>query len=275
MGATPLVVMQKVTVVTLREMKQRGEKIVSLTAYDATFSRLLDSRGVDAILVGDSLGMVVQGLDSTIPVSLDEMIYHTRVCARGVERALLIADLPFMTYQRSAEQALDSAGRLMKEGAAHMVKLEGGEVMADTVRCLVERGIPVCGHLGLTPQSVHSLGGYRVQGKTDAAAERILHDARCIADAGASIIVLEAMPAAVAARITEAIEVPTIGIGAGPACDGQVLVLHDMLGLGPGKAPRFVKDFMHGARDIGDAVGRYVAEVRSGAYPAPEHCYAS
>ena len=265
--------MKKVNVVTLGEMKRRGEKIVSLTAYDATFSRLLDRHGVDVILVGDSLGMVIQGLDSTIPVSLDEMVYHTRIVARGIERALLIADLPFMTYQRSPEQALDSAGRLMKEGSAHMVKLEGGEVMAETVRCLTERGIPVCGHLGLTPQSVHSLGGYRVQGKTEQAAERILNEARCIAQAGAALIVLEAMPATLGEQITRAVDVPTIGIGAGPGCDGQVLVLHDMLGLGADPAPRFVSNFMQGAQDIGDAIARYVDQVRSGTYPAPQHCY--
>lgn len=265
--------MKKVNVVTLREMKQRGEKIVSLTAYDASFSRLIDRQGVDVILVGDSLGMVVQGLDSTIPVSLDEMIYHTRIVARGVERSLLIADLPFMTYQRSPQQALDSAGRLMKEGGAHMVKLEGGEVMAETVHCLVERGIPVCGHLGLTPQSVHSLGGYRVQGKTDDAAERILNEARCIAQAGAAVIVLEAMPAELGTRISQAIDVPTIGIGAGPGCDGQVLVLHDMLGLSGDVQPRFVKNFMPEAQSIGDAIARYVSDVRGGRYPGPEHCY--
>ena len=265
--------MDKVTVVSLQQMKRQGEKIASLTAYDYSFARLLDVAGVDLILVGDSLGMVVQGHESTIPVSLEEMIYHTALVARGAQRALVVADMPFMSYQRNPEQALDSAGRLMKEGSAQMVKLEGGAVMVETVRCLVERGIPVCGHLGLTPQSVHQLGDYRVQGRETQAAEQLMVDAQAVAEAGASLLVLEAVPRDLGAKVTESVDIPTIGIGAGPGCDGQVLVLYDMLGLSGEPAPRFVKDFLQGANGISGAVSNFVAAVKNVTYPAAEHCY--
>jgi len=261
------------TVATLQAMKQKGEKIACLTAYDYSFASLLDRAGVDLVMVGDSLGMVVQGHESTLPVSVAEMVYHTRCVARGVQRALLVADLPFMSYQRSAEQALDNAGRLMRRGGAHVVKLEGGEPMAVTIRFLVERGVPVCAHLGLTPQSVHQLGGYRVQGRDADSAERLRRDARAVADAGASLLVLEAVPAELARDITRAIAIPTIGIGAGVDCDGQVLVLHDMLGIYPRGSPKFSRDFMQGAGSIDEAVRNYVAAVKARTFPGPEHSF--
>lgn len=254
-------------------MKARGEKIASLTAYDYSFARLLDQCGVDVVLVGDTLGMVIQGRPTTIPVSMDEMVYHTRCVARGLRRPLLVADLPFMSYQRNPEQALDSAGRLMKEGLAQMVKLEGGEAMAATVRFLVDRGVPVCAHLGLTPQSVHKFGGYRVQGRGEDAAAILKKDAEILMHAGAAALVLEAVPRKLAADITAAVTIPTIGIGAGPECDGQVLVLHDMLGLSGKSAPKFVRDFLADSGTLAGAVGAYVEAVRNGSYPAPEHCY--
>ena len=254
-------------------MKQKGEKIACLTAYDYSFASLLDRAGVDLVMVGDSLGMVVQGHESTLPVSIAEMVYHTRCVARGVQRALLVADLPFMSYQRSPEQALDNAGRLMRRGGAHVVKLEGGEPMATTIRFLVERGVPVCAHLGLTPQSVHQLGGYRVQGRDADSAERLRRDARAVADAGASLLVLEAVPAGLARGITQALAIPTIGIGAGVDCDGQVLVLHDMLGVYPRGSPKFSRDFMQGAGSIDEAVRGYVAAVKARTFPGPEHSF--
>ncbi len=265
--------MKPVTVATLQAMKQKGEKIACLTAYDYSFASLLDRAGVDLVMVGDSLGMVVQGHESTLPVSVAEMVYHTRCVARGVQRALLVADLPFMSYQRSPEQALDNAGRLMRRGGAHVVKLEGGEPMATTIRFLVERGVPVCAHLGLTPQSVHQLGGYRVQGRDADSAERLRRDARAVADAGASLLVLEAVPAELARGITQALAIPTIGIGAGVDCDGQVLVLHDMLGVYPRGSPKFSRDFMQGAGSIDDAVRGYVAAVKARTFPGPEHSF--
>ena len=265
--------MKPVTIKTLQRMKQEGEKIACLTAYDYSFAALLDRAGVDAIMVGDSLGMVMQGESSTLPVTVEHMVYHSRCAARGTERALLITDLPFGSYQGGKEPALDSAARLMKEGAAHVVKLEGGEPVAGTVRFLVERGIPVCAHLGLTPQSVHQLGGYGVQGREREAAERILNDARCLQEAGAALLVLEAVPAALARRVTEALAIPTIGIGAGPDCDGQVLVLQDMLGIYPRPSPRFSKNFMPGHEQIEAAVAAYVAAVKAGSFPGPEHSF--
>ncbi len=265
--------MKPVTVTTLQAMKQKGERIACLTAYDYSFASLLDRAGVDLIMVGDSLGMVVQGHESTLPVSVAEMVYHTRCVARGVQRALLVADLPFMSYQRSAEQALDNAGRLMRRGGAHVVKLEGGEPMAATIRFLVERGVPVCAHLGLTPQSVHQLGGYRVQGRDTDSAARLRRDARAVADAGASLLVLEAVPAELARDITRALAIPTIGIGAGVDCDGQVLVLHDMLGVYPRGSPKFSRDFMQGAGSIDAAVRNYVAAVKARTFPGPEHSF--
>ena len=230
----------------LRQMHAEGERIAMLTCYDASFARVLDAAGVDCLLVGDSLGMVLQGQASTVPVTLDDVAYHTRCVARGNRGAWVIGDLPFGSYQASKEQALASAVALMQAGA-HMVKLEGGGPMADTVHFLVERGVPVCGHLGLTPQSVHALGGWRVQGRDEASAATLKAQARELADAGAAMLVLELVPSLLAAGITQSLPIPTIGIGAGPGCSGQVLVLHDMLGLHPAQPPRFVRDFRDGA----------------------------
>ncbi|CAG0953939.1 3-methyl-2-oxobutanoate hydroxymethyltransferase [Methylophilaceae bacterium] len=258
--------------VTLQQMKAQGEKIAVLTCYDASFATLLENAGVEVLLVGDSLGMVLQGANSTLSVTLHDMQYHTRCVARGSRNAYIVTDMPFGSYQQSPEQALRNAARLMASGA-HMVKLEGGAVMAETVRFLVQRGIPVCGHLGLTPQSVHQLGGYRVQGRDDAEAARLLQDAQALAEAGAGMLVLEMIPAALARQVTEAIRIPTIGIGAGVDCDGQVLVLQDMLGIYPGKSPRFTRNFMQGADSIQAAVEAYVQAVKSRAFPAMEHSF--
>ena len=255
-----------VTLHRLREMHAAREPIAMLTCYDTSFARLLDAAGVDCLLVGDSLGMVLQGQASTLPVTLDEMAYHTRCVARGNRGAWLIGDLPFGSYQQGPAQALASATVLMQAGA-QMVKLEGGGWTAETVRFLVERGIPVCAHLGLTPQSVHALGGYRIQGRNDEAAATLLRHARELADAGAAMLVLELMPAAVAKQITDALDIPVIGIGAGVACSGQVLVLHDMLGITQGRLPRFVRNFMEGSVGIGDAITRYVADVKARRFP--------
>lgn len=264
--------MKPVTVATLKEMKRAGEKIACLTAYDYSFAALLDRAGVDLIMIGDSLGMVMQSHDSTLPVTMNDMVYHTTCVARGVSRALIVADLPFMSYQTSHEQALANAGRLMQAGG-QVVKLEGGEPMADTVRFVVERGIPVCGHIGLTPQSVHALGGYRVQGKTDAAAERLRRDAKLLEDAGACLLVLEAVPAALAKQVAQDLSIPVIGIGAGVDADAQVLVLHDMLGLYPRPSPKFSKNFMQSADSIEAAIKSYVNAVKSRSFPGPEHSY--
>jgi 3-methyl-2-oxobutanoate hydroxymethyltransferase len=239
-----------------------------LTCYDASFAALCDAAAVEILLVGDSLGMVVQGHDSTLPVTMQQMEYHVGMVARGSQNALIVADLPFGSYQNSAESAFANAARLMAAGA-QMVKLEGGRVMADTVRFLVERGIPVCGHVGLIPQSVHQLGGYRVQRDAD----RVLEDARAIEQAGAAMLVLEAVPAASGKQVTEALSIPTIGIGAGKDCSGQVLVLHDMLDIYPGRKARFVRNFMAGASGVLDAIQRYVKAVKTGAFPAPEHTF--
>lgn len=255
-----------VTLHRLREMHAAREPIAMLTCYDTSFARLLDAAGVDCLLVGDSLGMVLQGQASTLPVTLDEMAYHTRCVARGNRGAWLIGDLPFGSYQQGPAQALASATVLMQAGA-QMVKLEGGGWTAETVRFLVERGIPVCAHLGLTPQSVHALGGYRIQGRDDEAAATLLRHARELADAGAAMLVLELMPAAVAKQITDALDIPVIGIGAGVACSGQVLVLHDMLGITQGKLPRFVRNFVEGSAGIGEAITRYVADVKARRFP--------
>ena len=256
------------TLAHFRKLRESGEKIAMLTCYDASFAMLCDQAGVDMLLVGDSLGMVVQGHDSTLPVTMEDMEYHVRMVARGAQRALLLADLPFASYQVSPEQAFANAARLMAAGA-QVVKLEGGRVMADTVRFLVERGIPVCGHVGLTPQSVHQLGGYRVQRDAD----RLLEDARAIEQAGAAMLVLEAIPAAIGKEVTEALSIPTIGIGAGANCSGQVLVLHDMLDIYPGRKARFVRNFMAGAPSIAEAIRRYVEAVKAGAFPAAEHTF--
>jgi 3-methyl-2-oxobutanoate hydroxymethyltransferase len=260
------------TVPLLHAMKAKGEKIVMLTAYDASFAAQCDAAGIDAVLVGDSLGMVVQGRDSTLPVSVDDMVYHTAAVARGVAGALLIADMPFMSF-RDANAALRNAGRLLAEGGAAMVKLEGAGYVLDVVRTLAQHAIPVCAHLGLTPQSVHKFGGYRVQGKTKDAAAQLMADARAVADAGADLLVLECVPAALAKRITAEVSIPTIGIGAGVDCDGQVLVLYDMLGITPGKRPKFSKDFLAGRGSVGEAIRAYADDVRGSKFPAPEHAF--
>ncbi|MBI4952758.1 MAG: 3-methyl-2-oxobutanoate hydroxymethyltransferase [Myxococcales bacterium] len=273
---------RKVTAPELRARKTLGddgrfttsERIVMVTAYDFTMARLLDRAGVDVMLVGDSLGMVFQGRDSTIPVTLDEVCYHCRAVARGAERAHVVGDMPFMSYQISPAQALESAGKLVKDGMAESVKLEGGADYAEHTRRIVRAGIPVMGHVGLLPQSMHALGGFKVQGKSDAEAQRIVADAQALEDAGAYAIVLEAVPPDVAARVTAAVSVPTIGIGAGPECDGQVLVCADMLGLTVGRVPRFVKRYAELGEAVSQATAAFAAEVRSQAFPAPEHCYA-
>lgn len=262
----------RITVTDLHKMKAAGEKIAMLTAYDASFAALQDAQGVDVLLVGDSLGMVLQGHDSTLAVSLDDMIYHTRCVVRGSQRGLVLADLPFGYYQASPEQAFHSAAALMAAGA-HMVKLEGGAPMVATTHFLTSRGIPVCAHLGLTPQAVHQLGGYRVQGRSEAAARQLREDAHAHTQAGASLILLEAIPANLAEDVTAQLSVPTIGIGAGAATDGQVLVLHDMLNIFPGKKAKFVKNFMEGAPSIGAAINAYVQAVKNGSYPAAEHSF--
>lgn len=258
--------------VKLQQMKQQGEKIAVLTCYDASFATLLENAGVEVLLVGDSLGMVLQGANSTLAVTLHNMQYHTRCVARGSKQAYIVSDMPFGSYQQNPEQALRNATRLMASGA-QMVKLEGGAVMADTVRFLTQRGIPVCGHLGLTPQSVHQLGGYRVQGRDDATAAQLLADAKVLADAGAGLLVLEMVPAKLAQEVSAAIRIPTIGIGAGPDCDGQVLVLQDMLGIYAGKSPKFSRNFMQGADSIQSAVAAYVQAVKNGSFPTTEHSY--
>ena len=264
--------MARITLTELAALRARGEKLVMLTCYDASFAALCDEAGVELLLVGDSLGMVVQGHETTLPVTMDDMAYHTACVARGSKRGLVIADLPFGSYQASKEQALANAARLMAAGA-QMVKLEGGRPMLETVRFLVERGIPVCGHVGLTPQAVHQLGGFRVQGKTADAARTLLDDAKALQDAGAAMIVLEAIPSALAAQATAALVIPTIGIGAGAACSGQVLVLHDMLDIYPGKKAKFVRNFMAGADGVRSALRRYVEAVKSGEFPGPEHSF--
>lgn len=260
-----------VTVPKLQAMRDAGEKIAMLTCYDASFAALLDRAGVDVLLIGDSLGNVLQGQTTTLPVSLYDIAYHTACVARAQPRALIVADLPFGTYGTPAD-AFASSVRLMRAGA-QMVKLEGGEWLADTVRFLIERSVPVCAHLGLTPQSVHAFGGFKVQGKTEAGAAQLLRDARAMEAAGAQLVLIEAVPGLVAAEVTQMLRVPTIGIGAGVDCSGQVLVLHDMLGIFPGKRPRFVKDFMQGQPNIQAAVEAYVGAVKDGSFPGPEHAF--
>jgi 3-methyl-2-oxobutanoate hydroxymethyltransferase len=257
-----------ITLHRLREMHAAGEPISVLTCYDAAFARVLDHAGVDCLLIGDSLGMVLQGLTSTVPVTLADMAYHVRCVAQGTRSAWIIGDLPFGSYQQSHAQAMESATVLMQAGA-HMVKLEGGGWTADTVHFLTQRGIPVCAHLGLTPQSVHALGGYRIQGRDDESAATLRLHAQQLAEAGAAMLVLELMPSAVGAAITAGLPIPTIGIGAGADCSGQVLVLHDMLGLGHGKQPRFVRDFMQGSASIDAAIRTYVADVKARRFPDP------
>ena len=262
----------RTTLTSLQTMRNKGEKIAVLTCYDASFAALLEANGVDVLLVGDSLGMVLQGHETTLPVTLDDMVYHTACVARGSKKVFIIADMPFGTFQVSPEKTFENAARLMAAGA-QMVKAEGCAVMADTVAFLTQRGIPVCAHIGLTPQSVHQLGGYRVQGKSAAAAQQLLQDATALEQAGAKMLVLEAMPALLAEEITAQLTIPTIGIGAGAACSGQVLVLHDMLDIYPGKKARFVKNFMQGASSVAVAVSNYVTEVKAGTFPGEEHSF--
>lgn len=261
-----------ITVSTLHNMKQQQQKIAMLTCYEASFATLLDNAGVDILLIGDSLGMTVQGHSSTLPVSLDDMCYHTACVARGSENALILADLSFGSYQQSKEQAFASACRLMASGA-HMVKLEGGDYMVETTRFLQQRGIPVCAHLGLTPQSVNAFGGFKVQAKNEGAAKQLLADAQAHEEAGAALILMECVPALVAKEVTKALTCPTIGIGAGIDCDGQVLVLHDVLGIYAGKSPKFSKNFMVGHETIQQAVEAYVNAVKNNQFPTIEHSF--
>ena len=265
--------MKKITAPELKEMKKRGDKITALTAYDATFARLLDLAGIDVILVGDSLGMVIQGESTTLQVTLDDVIYHTRAVSRGIQRAHLVADMPFMSYQISPEQALDSAGRLIKEGRAEAVKLEGGIERAETIRKIVSAGIPVMGHIGLTPQSVHKFGGYRVQGKTEEQAKYLKESAKAIEEAGAYSLVLESIPWPLAKEITEMLSIPTIGIGAGKYTDGQILVIYDLLGMDKDFNPKFLKKYADLFTVITEAVGNYIKEVREGIFPDEEHSF--
>jgi 3-methyl-2-oxobutanoate hydroxymethyltransferase len=262
-----------VTVPGLRAMKEQGRKIVMLTAYDATFAFQLEQAGVDVALVGDSLGMVMQGLSSTLPVTLDQMVYHTTLVARGLQQTLLVADLPFMS-DRDVPHALAAAARLVGEGGAAMVKIEGAAVhILDAIEALSTRNIPVCAHLGLTPQAVHAFGGFKIQGREQSAADKLLADALAVQQAGAALLVMEGVPVSLGERVTQALAIPVIGIGAGPHCDGQVLVLHDMLGITPGKRPKFSKDFLAGRDSVAAAIGAYAEDVRNGVFPAPEHCF--
>ncbi len=261
-----------ITVPALQAMKRDGRKIVALTAYDASFAYQLEMAGIDLVLVGDSLGMVVQGHDSTLPVTLEAMVYHCAMVCRGLQASMLVADLPFMSY-RDVNHALQASAQLMAEGGAVMVKLEGAGWVCEIIQRLTEREVPVCAHLGLTPQSVHKLGGYRVQGRDAAAAEHLLDEARAVQQAGASLLVLEAVPATVAERISRELVIPTIGIGAGVDCDGQILVLYDILGITPGKRPRFSKNFLCDHGSIPKALRAYVEDVRNGRFPTSEHCY--
>ncbi|MEE9326757.1 MAG: 3-methyl-2-oxobutanoate hydroxymethyltransferase [Cocleimonas sp.] len=262
---------KRVTVKTIREMKQAGEKITSLTAYDASFARVIDEQGIDVILVGDSLGMVIQGHDSTVPVSVDDIIYHAKSVAPQCKRALVMADLPFMSYT-NPDQAITNAARLMQEGQAQIVKLEGGEAQLDTVRHMTRHGVPVCAHIGLTPQTVHKLGGYRVQGREDNVAKQMLSDALALQDAGADAVVIECVPVDLAKKLTAELDIPTIGIGAGRDCDGQVLVLQDMIGISS-LAPKFSANYLSGGRNIPEAIAAFAKEVREGTFPTDQQCF--
>lgn len=262
-----------VTAPGLRAMKEKGQRIVALTAYDASFAVLAERAGVDFVLVGDSLGMVIQGQSTTLPVTVDDMVYHTRMVARGLETALLVADLPFMA-DRSVEHALEAAWRLVAEGGAAMVKLEGAAAHhLAVIEALVSRGIPVCAHLGLTPQSVHAMGGFKIQGRQQEAAERLLQEALQVEAAGAAALVLEGIPTALGKIVSQRLAIPTIGIGAGVECDGQVLVIYDLLGLTPGRRPKFSKDFLEGRGSALAAVQAYVEDVRAGVFPGLEHSF--
>jgi 3-methyl-2-oxobutanoate hydroxymethyltransferase len=261
-----------VTTQTLKKMKTDGQRFACLTAYDACFAAVLEQAGVEVLLVGDSLGMVIQGKDTTIPVTMEEMIYHSASVRRGSKHALVMVDMPFMSCA-TPELALQNAGRLMKEGGSHMVKVEGAQAMVEAVYLMSAHGIPVCSHLGLLPQTVHKMGGYKVQGRDNQAAEAMLEDAQAMEEAGADMLLLECVPAALAKRITDAVSIPVIGIGAGAGCDGQVLVLHDMLGITPGKRPSFSKSFMTDAADIPAAIKSYVNAVKAGEFPSSEHSF--
>lgn len=270
-GSDPAARSKPITIPALQALRDKGEKITMLTCYDASFAALMDRCGVETLLIGDSLGMVLQGHNSTLPVTVQDIVYHTASVARGNRTALVLADLPFGTYA-TPESAFANAVPVIQAGA-QMVKIEGGTWLAPTVRFLTERAIPVCGHLGLTPQSVHQMGGYKVQGKSHAAAEQLKADALALQEAGASLLVLEAIPAALGKEVSELLTIPTIGIGAGPDCSGQVLVMHDLLGVFPGHKARFVKDFMEGQTSIDAAVLAYVRAVKDKSFPAPEHCF--
>ena len=263
---------RKVTVRRLAEMKQAKEKIACLTAYDASFAQLLEKSGVDVVLVGDSLGMVVQGEETTLPVTVEDMLYHTQCVAKGLTNSLLITDMPFLSFT-SEEEAVLNAGLFMKQGGAHMVKLEGGVDQADTVAALNKNGIPVCAHLGLQPQYVHKIGGYRVQGRDDAAADKMLIDALTLQDAGADLMLLECVPELLATKITDALDIPVIGIGAGADCDGQILVLYDILDISLGIRPKFSKNFMTSSSSIEEAIQQYVSAVKKAEFPAAEHVF--
>jgi len=263
------------TVLDVQRFKDEGRRFAMLTAYDYLSAQILDDAGIPVLLVGDSLGMVVLGYPTTLPVTLDEMIHHAKAVARGSRQALLVGDMPFMSYHASVEQAITSAGRFLQEGGMHAVKLEGGGRVVEMTRRLSEMGIPVMGHLGLTPQFVHQMGGFKVQGKSESQAARIVADAKELEQAGAFSLVLEGVPNAVATKVTRALRIPTIGIGAGPGTDGQVLVLHDMLGLTTGKPPKFVKRYANLAEEIGRAVRQYAQEVGAGSFPGPEHSYSA
>jgi len=265
--------LKKVTINTLRKMKQAGERITMLTAYDATFARLLDRAGTDVLLVGDSLGMVVQGHETTLPVTMDQMVYHCAAVKRGVQRAHLVGDLPFGSYQGSPDEAVKNAVRLVAEGGCESVKLEGGAEYAEVVKRIVRAGVPVMGHIGLTPQSVHKLGGYVLQGRTEEKAQQLLADAKALEAAGCYALILEMMPSELSAEISHALTIPVIGIGAGAGCDGQVLVIYDLLGLNPDFSPRFVKKYLDLGMLITDAVRSYNDEVRHGMFPGPEHSF--
>lgn len=265
--------MKRITLHHLQKLKAKGEKITCLTAYDASFAQVLDQAGIEVLLIGDSLGMVVQGHDSTLPVSIENMIYHSQLVARGSQRAFLIADMPFMSYATS-KQAVDNATRLMQLGQVHMVKLEGGSWLAETIQQLTQHGIPVCGHLGLTPQSVHQLGGYHVQGRSVTAAEQLRHDALALQAAGVSLLVLECIPRQLAANLTQELSIPTIGIGAGADCGGQVLVLYDLLGIAREKIPSFAKNFLQETDSIENAVIYFIKAVKDGSFPSEEYSFA-
>jgi 3-methyl-2-oxobutanoate hydroxymethyltransferase len=262
----------RITLNTLQKMAQEGNKIVVLTCYDASFAAVLEAAGVECLLVGDSLGNVLQGHETTLPVTLRDMAYHTQCVARGAKRAFIISDMPFGTFQQSPQDTFRNAAELMAAGA-HMVKIEGGAPMAETVEFLAARGVPVCGHLGLTPQSVHQIGGYRVQGRGENAAQRLIDEAKLLEQAGVGMVVLEAIPAALARDVSAAIAAPTIGIGAGVDCSGQVLVLHDMLDIFPGKKAKFVKNYMRASGSIQGAVELYVKEVKAKTFPGLEHSF--